>query len=118
MTDNEIISKARGECRHEDAVDVGIAILDMRCPCGAEAREPHTMSELYPIPDYSNDPAAWTPELYQFIEDEGLQDKFIEYLKNIVDTHWPKASYEFDLIKSTEAQRARALAMALKERDV
>ena len=121
QSDNQIISERRGECRHEHATDVGITIVDMRCICGAEAREPFTMSELYPVPDYSTDPAAWDSAMYEWIEGEGLWVLFLDCLKNIVyNVYTDNVMHSFSreqwrLISSTTDQKAAALAKAIRE---
>jgi hypothetical protein len=85
MTDNEIISKFAGT----------LGMPDMRYDSYAE---------------------LWTPELYQKIEDAGLIDEFCEDLCKLV---WPdefdQSQAMFEILRATPAQKASALAKAIKE---
>lgn len=112
MTPNGIISKRRGECRHEAKPKnpkYSYPIFAYKCKHCDElirtGREHNT--------DYS-DPAAWTPELYDWIEGEGLKNHFIhmlwiELVKN------GKKNMEFQFMRTTPEQKALALSRAIEE---
>ena len=75
MTDNEIISQARGECRHAEFSSFFLPFSGKtRNEC--KACDKKWMGDNNQVPQYDSDPAAWTPELYQWIEDEGLWEQF------------------------------------------
>lgn len=95
MTDNERISKAQG----------------LLCI--------HTQVEC---PKYDSDPAAWTPELYQWIEDEGLAIEFTMQVREIVIRESGTSGYlghteiTWWILKATPAQKAQALAKAIEDK--
>ena len=79
-----------------------------------------------PIPRW-NDPSAWTPKLFQKIEDAGLAEAFTKKLfldmggKQLI--YCPADAPDriewdgiFHLIKATPAQKTAALSRALQER--
>jgi hypothetical protein len=65
--------------------------------------------------DYEQDPSAWTPELLDRIEEAGLANIFEGYLCQITDPRDHNKNELFYLIRSTPAQKAAALAKAIKE---
>jgi len=70
--------------------------------------------------DYSNDPAAWGPELWEAIERAGLKDRFKAALHEVLAKDYADAPqhvsvWEWRVIKSTPEQKARALAKAIME---
>ena len=105
MTDNERILKARGECRHGK----GWVIRGDGEPICKVCGKP-----VFSAPNYDSDPAAWTLELYQWIESEGLVGTFCDELYKRIDVHMPCNSFEF--VRATPAQKAQALARAIEER--
>ena len=118
MTANERISQARGD-------------KERLFPMRGNAFQRWRCTEISPedLPQYDSDPAAWTPEHYQWIEDEGLHEKFIRGLFMLMGARqliFPgqdgmndtiKWVGIFHLIKATPLQKATALDRALKERD-
>ena len=128
MNINDRISKARGECRHGKG---WVTHKDgpMCKACG---------KHIYSAPKYDFDPAAWTPELHQWIEDEGLKHSFAMMLADTVSfdkcQHYSNhdgclncnedAVYIpagcghsiFTFLSATPAQKAQALARAIEER--
>jgi hypothetical protein len=69
--------------------------------------------------DYVNDPAAWTPEIFDRIEGAGLVAKFVDHIERITfNERWRlNHSSVFALIKSTPAQKAEALSRSIMECD-
>ena len=110
MTDNERISKARGEKYYSRKM----ATLSL-----TRGMTPDKLS-----PEYDSDPAAWAPELYQWIEKEGLVYKYCHALDDIMDIQGLHNSFTdglgiyglFELLKAIPAQKAQALARAIEER--
>ena len=103
MTANERISKAKGEKYYSRRM----ATLSLNRGITSDNLSPQ----------YETDPAAWSPEHYQWIEDEGLKNYFthqlwIELVKR------GKKNMEFEFTKATPLHNATALDRALKERDV
>lgn len=114
MTPNEIISKARGECRHEWIKKGRPHFHDYNCSeCNLWENAP-----LSQAPDYSTDPSAWDSELYQWIEERGLATSFEAHLINIASNGkyiLGDIMAGWELIKSTPAQKAEALSKAIRE---
>lgn len=107
MTDNERISKWLGECRHPDAYVIDVSHHE--CPDCHKRFNDRELSQLY----YDSDPGAWTPALYQKIEDAGITEDFCEELPEI------KGPYDYHgkmaVLKATPAQKTAALVRALQE---
>ena len=126
---NQIISKWLGECRHELLLKLRIDIYDMEtegykvgwstkwfnwCPICGECRH-YDMDE---IPDYKNDPAAWSADLYNKIDATALYVLFTSILKEMtVGTSIASltARHAMRLLRATPSQKAEALARAIKE---
>ena len=114
VSENERISKWLRECRHV-LIRKGIYTQCSIC------KESASHNDL--PPDYSNDPGAWTPELFQKIEDAGLWRKFMHHLGKITQsgTEWRDSFKEnvdwagWLIAKSAPAQKASALARAIRE---
>ncbi|KKK76926.1 hypothetical protein LCGC14_2858770 [marine sediment metagenome] len=107
MDINNTISRARGECRHDSTYLKGVAHYCVLC---------HQFHKG--ATSYDSDPAAWTPELYQWIEGEGLVIAFIKQLEILVGiTHLTGLiNSMFFVLKATPLQKATALAKAIEER--
>jgi hypothetical protein len=108
MTPNEIISKARGECRH---------VFNRGGYCNYCHKSDSELdwhlgkSEQ----DYSTDPSAWDSELYEWIEERVLNLRMVELIipldcfeRGFPDIRW-------HILKSTPAQKAEALSKAIRE---
>ncbi len=120
--DNEVISKWRGECRHEGHhYENGRYGGFSKChTCGREDDDQYRFMD--DVINYDSDPSAWTPELYQKIEDAGLWKQFA---LNIVCEHIPNfneiklygkiINTAWEGIKATPEQKASALARAIEE---
>lgn len=135
MTDNQIISERRGECRHENLESrevlegVKITFPDTKdrligvyyCPdCELTLRR---SSNLKPtVPDYSTNPAAWDSAMYEWIEGEGLANMFMSFLADVIpncqslhaSVSRPK-ELAFMFTSSTPEQKAAALAKTIQE---
>lgn len=120
MTDNQVISNARGECRHkwltkQDAMQ-GMYFICDKC-------DKRWVGILPLDTDYSGDPSAWDDELYKWIEDEGLSTEmqYWLYTYNCDDTEIQCVKHSlvigsvtmWELIKASPAQKASALAIAI-----
>ena len=120
MTINERISKARGECRHKEFDFVKRICLKCKLSIGKGI----PISDI--IPQYDSDPAAWTPELYQWIEDEGLDEQMQCWLYAVLHDEpevYGKGQpiiigslFMWMIIKATPLQKATALSRAIEER--
>ncbi len=113
MTDNERISKWLGECLSTSTVNR----FGKRCciDCGREIEYGYCYNYLK---DYDSDPSAWTPALYQKIEDADLEEPFVHELRIINDhTLDDKLSNMriWELLKATPQQKAQALSRAIEE---
>jgi hypothetical protein len=72
--------------------------------------------------NYEHDPIAWTPELFDRIEDAGLANMFVSFLAHGIpmcqslhaSVKKPK-ELAFMFTRSTPAQKAAALAKAIEE---
>lgn len=62
-----------------------------------------------------NDPGAWTPALYQKIEDAGLKTWFEIKLKEVIWDITQERPRLFHLLQATPAQKTTALSRALAE---
>jgi hypothetical protein len=120
VTDNEVISKRRGECRHESSewVDNDInAGAEYYCgDCGEYYYYQVEGKKLV----YDSEPSAWDDKLYREIEEKGLVNSFIAYLMSILFTNVndvPKTDggVMFALMSATPAQKASALAQAINQ---
>jgi hypothetical protein len=116
MTANEVISKWRGECEHSRvAGEFGMTVTFLMC----EECEETVSYKQYKrtLPDYSSDPGAWTPELFDKIEGEDLEVKFMSHLEEITGSSVMPWSWQQDWVKirSTPAQKAGALSRAITE---
>ena len=116
MTDNERISKVRFDI---------VKMLNPRTPYFQPKIPYYQMGEFKPFgwercPDYSGDPAAWTPELYQWIENEGLWDAYLDFLCIVTTGYSLDRGLDIPqltaMLKATPAQKAQALARAIEER--
>lgn len=106
---NDTISRWLGECRHEGG---------RKCTkCGQRVLRFPTVSALNK--DYENDESAWTQELYRKIEEAGLRDKFVDQFIFLTgesdDTLINDFLFMWLSLKSSPAQKAEALARAIKE---
>jgi hypothetical protein len=117
MTPNKVISKWLGECRHEDIKGRGVGQKGVVAYVCQSCKECSTFKGDYRVPDYENDPAAWTPELFDRIEGEGLDDRFILLL--IPNSTWEtgKPYPRWHCARSTPAQKAEALSRAITEKE-
>jgi hypothetical protein len=114
MDNNSIISEARGECRHVDGfIAIRCPFLGFQCvKCNEQFKR------KMKVTDYS-DPSAWTPELYQWIESEGLWNTYLDYL--CIATTGKSLDRGLDIeqltamLKATPAQKAEALSRAIQE---
>jgi len=123
MTPNEIISKARGECRHNGNYNKSNDIVE--CECGFKGKDGHqwhwhlenvigrgaSESGALTRLDYDKNPSAWGSDLYQWIEERGLKARFRDHLMMIIQT----SDSLWGLIISTPAQKAEALTRAIQE---
>jgi hypothetical protein len=122
MTPNEIISKARGECRHEREYENHKSNYVLYSYKNGYRYRCSKCKKLYVNwPDNTNysDPSAWDSELYQWIEERGLVAEFLKHLKYITQTNNMIGTVmEFAfwrIAKSTPAQKAEALSKAIRE---
>jgi hypothetical protein len=128
MNSNQIISQARDDYQNHFFIphpEQGLVAGRVCQFCGIDYFDvDHRDEDAAICPrnqvDYST-PEAWTPELFEWIEGEGLWHVFMFYLQETIAgyTNLPpyheKTTWEF--IKSTPEQKARALARAIGERD-
>ena len=119
MTDNERISKWRGECRH---------VFNRGGYCNHCHKSDTELDWGYkdsPRQDYSGDPSAWTPKLFERIRKKKLWEMFSQNLYKPLDCssliQRPREAPDyinwhavFALIKATPAQKASALARAIE----
>ena len=122
MTDNSTISRWLGECRHTTVKGkFGTSVKTLRC---ADCDEHIEFADWKrQLPDYSTDPSAWTPALYQAIEDAGVWSKFMHHFcKAVTGFDWDECKrqdYYFsitsDLMRADTAQKATALARTIEE---
>ena len=118
MTANERISKAKGECRHDTVPRKG---EQHKCKlCGKWHTGPT---------QYDSDPAAWSPEHFQWIEEEGLWRSYIKTLGKMLCNKDTMDELDGTLIAfkegldrgawlvhiATPLQKATALDAALRE---
>lgn len=124
MTDNERISKWRGECRHNntDYSNHMVAGGYRKClDCGRVADGNYECACFYDdVISYDSDPAAWTPELYKAIEDAELDIAYIfelgAVLKIFISEPTRLNARGIWLCHiATPAQKASALARVLEE---
>jgi hypothetical protein len=113
MTPNEVISKWRGECRHNFPFAVSPEGNSQCSGC----KEEYPPNNVQWPPDYTTDPAAWTPELFDRIEEAGLKKKFVYHLGIQLDAglHTSIAQFGWLYARSTPAQKAEALSRAIIE---
>jgi hypothetical protein len=69
--------------------------------------------------DYESDPSAWTPELFDKIEEAGLISRFTSYVigkryHNIEGRVFTEIE-AWEVIRSTPTQKSAALAKAIEE---
>jgi hypothetical protein len=118
MTPNEVISRWRGECRHE----LTVTRDGMECSCGAgwEGQDYGNYALMHKdsfstCPDYSTDPSAWDTALFDRIEEAGLWIAFTKQLYFIVWNASHCTLSHWRVIKSTPEQKSMALSRAIQE---
>ena len=111
--DNEVIRQWLGECQ-------GGRVIDGVCQsCRRFVNKKYCADH---VSDYTN-PSAWTPKLFQKIEDAGLWSKFMHHFCiPLTGFDWDGChmhDYFFsitkDIMQATPEQKASALSKAIKE---
>jgi len=112
MTANERISRWRGEkrtCGPSKHPDI--------CKCGALRLKGGCLYD--DAPDYTTDPAAWTPELWRAIYVEPMWFTFLDYLCIATTGGSLDRGLQIhqlsEMLKATPAQKAEALSKAIAE---
>lgn len=122
---NNIISEWLGECRHKDEWGKGWLKLDVpehvamiyECQTCKLQAYVDMQNGLPKAPDYTSDPSAWGPDMYQKIEDAGLVETFMIHVRDITfDERWRLNHLsDFAIIKATPQQKSAALVAAIQE---
>lgn len=136
MSDNQIISDARGECRHEHTIELSITLNEQVSERAwdewteswwwcSECGKCDLFINMLNSNNYSTDLSAWTPELFKWIKDNELMTElqYWLYTYNSCDEEITCVGHSLvigsvtmgQLIASTSAQKAKALAKAIKE---
>jgi hypothetical protein len=115
MEPNEVISKWRGECPL--APENGVTYCSTKCPLKKEFAEIHNCELKFT--NYEHDPAAWTPELFDRIEEAGLKKSFINnlYMSSPRESGRAASDIIWVCMSSTPAQKAEALSRSIMECD-
>jgi hypothetical protein len=124
MTANEVISRARGECRHYVTWPERGANKH-KFFCKKCKRVSKTKHDFNLPPDYENDPRAWDTALFDWIEGEGLTAEFQYWLYTLLKNESEITCVKHSLVigsvmmwymlKSTPAQKSEALKLAILE---
>jgi hypothetical protein len=131
MTDNEVISEWRGECRHKGVYKKSKNAI--QCECGGSYKDGHewhwhlenvigrgaSESKILTRLDYDKNPAAWTPELFQKIKEAGLKSRFLHALIGAryrqIEGRVFTENGTWWVASSTPEQKAAALSKAIRE---
>jgi hypothetical protein len=128
---NQVISNARGECRHKwESIAVSQNTLEIEFECKVcHKRQAIPNDGALPCcpTNYDSAPSAWSPELFQWIEDEGLYILFTQKLYDTVSAKYPTCPshvkahnysqwLDFKMITASPQIKAQALASTIKER--